>query len=126
MRRVFGSLTPQTYEAIKTTADAQGRTVWQQIWAESCAYRSGTPIAPKEILARQAELLRELRQIGNNINQLAKLGHIEAKRQGGLVASMEDHLGAEVARQLERLEAAVALFADHPPMATLIGGGDDH
>ncbi len=53
-----------------------------------------------------------MRRIGNKINQLARLGHIQARKHGGLGSSGGDHIGVEAMRQLERLEAKVARFDD--------------
>jgi hypothetical protein len=79
VRRVFGSLTPDEYAAMaERAAETQGDepSVWQQIWLESKAYTSGAALPTAEIADQQRELLAELRSIGNNINQLARLGHI--------------------------------------------------
>ena len=113
VRRVFGTVTPDEYAAIAARAEAtqDGEpSVWRQIWLESRAYVSGDTLPTAEIAEQQHELLAELRRIGNNINQLARLGHVRTARDGGLTAAPEDGLGVEAIRQFERLEAKVAQF----------------
>lgn len=113
VRRVFGTVTPDEYAAIaaraSTTQDGEP-SVWRQIWLESRAYVSGQSLPTGEIADQQRELLAELRRIGNNINQLARLGHVRAARDGGLTATPNDGLGVEAIRQFERLEAKIAQF----------------
>ncbi len=113
VRRVFGTVTPNEYAAIAVRAEAtqDGEpSVWRQIWLESHAYVSGNTLPTAEIAEQQRELLAELRRIGNNINQLARLAHIRANREGGLSSAPEDGLGAEAIRQFERLEAQITQF----------------
>ena len=44
VKRVFGTVSLEDFEAAKERAEASGRTVWGQIWAESQAYREQTQL----------------------------------------------------------------------------------
>lgn len=82
-----------------------------QVWAEAQAYENQCNLATGEIAALQQELVNELRRIGNNLNQLARLGHIHNRKHG--VLSMPDSgIAAQTMRQLAELEEAVAKFDD--------------
>jgi len=109
VRRVFGVLSQQDHANVKARADEHDRSVWAQIWAEANAYRAGERDPSPEVTANQEQLIAELRRIGNNLNQLAKLGHIEAKRGGGIAAKSD--IGTEALRLIERLEAAVDRYS---------------
>lgn len=109
VRRVFGVLSQQDHAEAKARADEHGRSVWAQIWAEAEAYRSGRRDPSPEVAANQEQLISELRRVGNNLNQLAKLGHIEAKRGGGIAA--KSNIGTEALRLIERLETAVDRYS---------------
>ena len=113
-KRVFGVLSPEDHADVQARAEKHDRSVWGQIWAESVAYRRGQVLPTPEIEAHQRRLIAELRRIGNNLNQLAKLGHIQAMRGGGVAAPDGDRLGTEALRQMGALEDAVALFAAIP------------
>ena len=121
VKRVFGAITLQEYADLKKRAEAGGRSIWGQVWAESCAYCKNTIVPTQEIAQQQRQLISELRRIGNNINQLAKIGHIEARKHGGLGSRANDHIGTETLRQFAKLEAAVARFGQ-----ALSGDGHDH
>ena len=112
VKRIFGTVSFVEYEAAKQRAEEAGRSVWGQIWAEAKAYREQTILSNFEIASQQRELAIEIRRIGNNINQLAKLGHIQARKHGGLRAISDDRIGVETLRQFEKLEAKVARFDD--------------
>ena len=112
VKRIFGTVTLSEYESAKSRADEAGRSVWGQIWTEAKAYRDQTILANGEIADQQRELVAELRRIGSNINQLAKLGHIKARKHGGLGSLTDDPIGTEALRQLAKLEARVARFDD--------------
>lgn len=114
VRRVFGTLTLQEHAEAKARAEAAERTVWVQIWAEACAYRNGDFLATPEIEAQQQQLINELRRIGNNLNQLARLGHIEARKSGGVMAPENDRIGCETLKLLTAMEVAVARFSSTP------------
>ncbi len=113
VRRIFGTVTPEEYAVVAAragmTQDGEP-SVWRQIWLESRAYVSGEPLPTAEIAEQQRVLIAELRRIGNNINQLARLGHVQATRDGELTTVSKDGLGVETIRQFERLEARVARF----------------
>lgn len=111
IKRIFGTMTPVEYAAAKARADEAGRSVWGQVWAEAQAYRQRTVLASGEIAEQQRELVVELRRIGNNLNQLARLGHIEQRKHGGL--SQQDYnISRQAHEQLAKLEAVVTKFDD--------------
>jgi len=110
--RVFGTLTPSQHAAIKSIADANDRPVWTQIWAESCAYRKAEFLPNPEIMARQDRMIAELRRIGNNLNQLAKQGHVHAMPNGA----------DDVAAQMEALEDQILAFTKQPWINPSPGG----
>jgi hypothetical protein len=112
VKRIFGTVTRAEYDAAKERSEAAGRSVWAQVWAEATAYREQTLVPTSEIADQQRELIAELRRIGNNINQLAKLGHVQARKHGGLGAQPSNPIGTEAMRQFEKLEAKVAWFDD--------------
>jgi hypothetical protein len=111
VKRIFGTVTPEDFEAVQQRAEDAGRSVWGQVWAESQAYLAGQTLATGEIADRQRELVTELRRIGNNLNQLARLGHIQSRKHGGL-KKPDDALTTEAMQQLARLEAVVTKFDD--------------
>lgn len=106
-KRVFGTLSLAQYNQIKQTADQNHRTVWQQIWTESQAYRTKTTVPIQTLENGQQSLLIEIRRIGNNLNQLAKLGHIRANREGNLTAQGDDQIGVTVLRWCQALERQI-------------------
>ncbi len=126
VKRVFGTLKACEYAAAKERADDNGRSVWGQIWAEACAYRAGTVLPTPVIAEQQRHLIAELRRIGNNINQLAKLGHIEARKHGSLAPRDDDRIGQETLRQFSRLESIVARFDDNIEITVQADHCDDH
>lgn len=71
-RRVYGSLTHEDYAALKARADAQGRHVWEQVWAESQAYVTRKAIPSHGIEAKLTDVTRTLRGAASNINQIAR------------------------------------------------------
>lgn len=111
VKRVFGTVTPKEYEAVQRRADEAGRSVWGQIWAEAQAYRNGQDLANGEIAHQQRELIIEMRRIGNNLNQLARLGHIQ-NRKHGAINQPNEKIAVEAMQQLANLEAAVTKFDD--------------
>lgn len=111
VKRIFGTVTPAEYEAVTKRADDAGRSVWGQVWAESQAYLKGQTLATGEIADQQRELVTEIRRIGNNLNQLARLGHIQNRKRGALNQS-NDALATEAMQQLTRLEEVVTKFDD--------------
>ena len=110
VKRIFGTVSCADYQAAKERAEDAGRSVWGQVWAEAAAYRSQTVLASGEIAEQQRELVVEMRRIGNNINQLTRLGHIQARKHNSLVATGNDQIGSETFRQFQKLEAVVAKF----------------
>ena len=76
VRRVYGTLTPEEYAAIAARAAAcqEGRpSIWRQLRDEAFTHAKGEALPPAEVLAEQRRLIVELRRIGNNMNQLAKI-----------------------------------------------------
>lgn len=135
VKRIFGTVTRAEYEAAKQRADDAGRSVWGQVWAEATAYREERILATGEIADQQRELIGELRRIGNNINQLARLGHVQERKHGGLGGANSNPIAVEAMRQLERLEAKITLFDDgirirvrqaDDPATRSTEVGDDH
>ena len=110
VRRVFGNLSIPEGNAWEALARACGRTLWGQIINDARAYRAGIIIAPKDILNAQDNILGEIRSFGNNLNQLAKLGHIRANKHGGLTCNPNDDIGREALRILSQLEERVSVF----------------
>ncbi len=102
--RVFGTLTRSEHAQIKAVAEANDRPVWTQIWAESKAYRKAEFLPTPEIMARQDRMIAEMRRIGNNLNQLARLGHQRQLPNG--TASIE--------AEMEALEQAILGFTRQP------------
>lgn len=111
--RVNGSLPNDIHAEVRKRAEEHGRRVWQQIWAESQAYVNGTIVLTGKMEEQQLQLLAELRRIGNNINQLAKLGHIQARKHGGLEPVGHDAIGTEALRQFSRLEKLLEQFDEN-------------
>lgn len=126
VKRIFGTVTRTEYDAVKERADAAVRSVWGQVWAEAAAYREQTLVSTSEIADQQRELIAELRRIGNNINQLAKLGHVQARKHGGLGAQPSSPIGTEAMRQFDKLEAKVARFDDGITIRVRAEQVDDH
>ena len=107
-KRVFGTLSLAEYDEVKQISDQNNRTVWQQIWAESQAYRPGTSVPSKSLEDSQQALLIEMRRIGNNLNQLARLGHIQAHTDDGeLMAQGDDEIGVAALRWCQDLELSL-------------------
>ena len=111
IKRIFGTVTPTEYEAVKLRADDAGRSVWGQVWAEAQAYHRGMALASGEVAEQQRQLISELRCIGNNLNQLARLGHVQSRKHSGLNPS-PDNITSQTMAELAELEAVVAKFDD--------------
>ncbi len=110
MGRVYGTIAITEYKTWEALAKACGRSVFGQIINDARAYRAGVIIAPKDILNAQDNMVGEIRSIGNNLNQLAKLGHIRANKHGGLTCDQDDDIGREVLLLLSKLENRVTFF----------------
>ncbi len=65
------TLTPAEYRQWEKAAQQNGVKIGQQIKAEAVAYRQQERVPDSEILAKLSELIRVLRGIGTNINQMA-------------------------------------------------------
>ena len=96
-------------------ADDAGRSVWGQVWAEAQAYQRGLALASGEVADQQRQLISELRRIGNNLNQLARLGHVQSRKHSVLNPS-PDTITSQTMAELAELEAAVAKFDDGVPI----------
>jgi len=95
--RVQGSLSHTEFREILRIAKVNDRTVFQQIWLESCAYREQKNVPSKDIEIILSDLYRQLRGMANNINQLAHksnaIGRLIEKRQTKkLLHDVEDFL----------------------------------
>ncbi len=124
-KRVFGTITNAEFSELQARAETSGRSIWGQVWAEACAYRRGERVLTLDEMEQQRLLVSELRRIGNNINQLARLGHIEARKHGGLQAPTGDHIGAEALRQFTRLEKLITRFADGTTISVSLAGNQE-
>lgn len=102
--RVYGTLTESEHAEIKAIAKANGRSVWEQIWLESCAYRQKKYVPSEALKDEIGQLYAELRRIGNNLNQIARRGNIFGRLSNS---------GA-TAEYVEQLENAVARFVSRP------------
>lgn len=104
-KRVYGTLSNPDYCAIKIIAEHHGRSVWEQIWLESCSYRKQQFLPSLELQTRVETLYAELRRIGNNLNQIAK-----HHNRGHAV----DPYFIETNNRLAELESAIAKFIANP------------
>jgi len=103
-KRVYGTLTPEEYEAIKVLADENGRSVWEEVWEQSRAYREKQFLPSEAINDEIGKLYVELRRIGNNLNQIAHHGNIFKR-------ASNPH---QVLKQLEAMENSIAHFVAKP------------
>jgi hypothetical protein len=99
-KRVYGTLTKDEYRTIKGLADAESRNVWQQIWQESCHYRNQEKLLSQKETTKLDGLYFILRNIANNINQIAK-------HSNGLRRLVQKN---RTLYQLERLETTIGNF----------------
>lgn len=102
--RIYGTLTQGEYAEIKAIAKANGRSVWEQIWLESQAYRQKKYLPSEALKEEIGQLYAELRRIGNNLNQIARRGNVFGRLSKP---------GAAV-EQVEKLEEAIARFVSRP------------
>ena len=102
--RVYGTLTKAEHAEIKRVAERSGRSVWEQIWRESLAYRRGDYLPTTDIAARVEGLYGQLRAIGNNLNQIARRAN----------ASGAVRFPREALRCVEVLEGVIADFIKRP------------
>lgn len=103
-RRVYGTLSKAEYAEISAIARENGRSIWGEIWSEATAYRQQSYLPSKEIAKRIAMLYTAQRRIGNNLNQLAKKAHLDARLASG--EDVNDHL--------RELEQAIEDFVSQP------------
>lgn len=103
--RVFLSLTPEEYRTAAAAAKAAGRrSVAQQIWQESCAYRAQRFLPPRDIEERIRELIVALRRIGDAVAQAAQDRGVVGKLLGE----------RRLTEQLQAIEAEVRAFTERP------------
>jgi len=104
-KRVYGTLKKSEFTEIKAVADYNGRSVWEQIWRESCTYRSQTFLPTTKLNSQIETLYAELRRIGNNLNQIAR-NHNSGK--------VTDPYLVQTSQQIAELEEAVSEFVSRP------------
>ncbi len=104
-RRVYGTLSKSEFADIKAIADYNGRSVWEQIWQESCAYRHHQYLPTTELNKQIEGLYAELRRIGNNLNQIAR-NHNSGK--------VTDPYLIQTSQQIAHLEETVSQFISKP------------
>ena len=102
--RVYGSLSRAEFREISCIAEANNRTVFQQIWQESCAYRSQKNVPSKAIEMILVDLRRQLRGMANNINQLAH-------KSNAIGRLIEKH---QTKKQLQEVETFLQEFVRDP------------
>lgn len=103
-KRIYGTLSNREYTNIKAIAEKNGRTVWQQVWTESEAYRTQKFVPTREIEKRIELLYVSLRKIGNNINQVSRYTNILGKLKHP----------AMLMKEMEKLEQTVEAFVSRP------------
>ena len=75
-RRVTLTLSREEYREWEARAKANGRTVAAQIKAEADAYSAQERLPDEALRAELAKLVRILRGIGNNLNQMARHSNV--------------------------------------------------
>jgi len=70
-KQVSFVISSEDYAHILQRAKRYGNTVGQQLWQESQAYQKGEYLPPNTVEERLDVIIRILRGIGNNINQIA-------------------------------------------------------
>jgi len=99
-RQVSIMLDIDEYKQWKNRADASGRPIGRQIMIEAQAYQDGMRVASSEEETELTHLIRVMRGIGNNLNQIAKNSNRFARL-------LEERRAREV---LAKLEAAADSF----------------
>lgn len=103
-QRVFLTLTQQEYREVAAVAQAAGRSVAQQIWQESCAYREQRFLPSGEIEERIREMTIALRRIGDAVAEIAQ-------DRGVLGKLLGDH---RLLEEVHSIEAEVRTFMQRP------------
>lgn len=104
-QRVFLTLSPQEYREIAAAAKAAGRSVAQQIWQESCAYRRQRFLPTAEIERQVAGLVLALRQIGDAITK--------ASQDKGMLGALRGSNG-KLGDRIRAVEESVRAFVQRP------------
>jgi hypothetical protein len=104
-QRVFITLSPQQHREIAALAKAAGRSVAQQIWQESCAYRQQRFLPTAEIERQMAGLVLALRQIGDAI--------IKAGQEKGLLGGLRGG-EAKLGERIRAVEETIRAFVQRP------------
>jgi len=81
-RQISLTLTPEEYRQWEKAAQKDGRKVGQQIKLEAQAYRDQARVPDSVLETKLSELIRVMRGIGNNLNQLAKLSNTVRRLRG--------------------------------------------
>ena len=102
-RRIYGTLSKEEYAVWEERAEEAGRAVWEQVHAEATAHAEGTHLPTRTLEEQIAELISQLRRIGNNVNQIAR-----TLNAGG---DMSDD---QYVQMLIELEALVTEFVKKP------------
>jgi len=76
------TLSPEEYRQWEKAARKNGRKVGQQIKLEAQAYRDQARTPDSVLETKLSELIRIMRGIGNNLNQLAKLSNTVRRLRG--------------------------------------------
>lgn len=105
-QRVFLTLSPQEYRDVSAAAKAAGRSVAQQIWQESCAYRRQRFLPTVEIEKQIAGLVLALRQIGDAI---AKAG-----QDKGVLGALRGGGDGKLGERIRAVEETVRAFMQRP------------
>ena len=116
-RRVWGVMSKPDYDALAEVAELGGRSVFQQMYLESRAYRQASYLPTKDVERNIMLLNSALRKIGGNCNQLARQGNLTGKFRKPV----------DISGYLLECERAIAAFTTTPwkiSEASKRGGGE--
>ena len=108
-RQITLTLDPEEFEAWKRRADDAGRKVGQQILAEAASHRDQRRLPTGEEESALKELLRVMREIGTNLNQVAHNSNrfarlLEDRHARQLLAQLEDAADAFLRRDEGKID----------------------
>lgn len=103
-KRVYGTLTPEEFAELKALANANGRSIWQEIWQQSKAYRNKTYLPSETIQCQIEQLYGELRQVNNQLNRICQ----QNKLVGKVLAPKR------ITEQIKTLEQRIDQFTSKP------------